>query len=562
MGNPLTESGLKAVLTKHKIKDNGLQKALAAYAKLDDNAHDDCLSGIAQVSKLAEALKKSKEVKSNDDVTDYLDEVLAAASSEEKDVEKEKSAAAKVDAANQKKAQKEEKDKEEEEGEEEGEEEEEEEEQGGYGERLMTAFKKLKTMNGKPFEFIVCDARPLPAIMVAKRVTPKHKEELTEISGGSRKFLKKGYCYFADDHYVLEMAQSVPGLARKVQKAIKNHTGKKLKFSHGGETAGDDEEQEQPEAEDAQPGGENPRRGRGDVAPDAGNAAPPSGNDAPPYGNDAGTPPEAAPKPQRPGRGEVPQDATNPDQKPGDDPNADPADPPPNMTAPFSMKASVGSGGKNSQEDVQAVQVALNKRAKAGLKVDGQCGPKTIAAIKAFQKSLGQPTPDGRIDPGRGTALALEKGAPSGPSPEEPKPVKPPELGKAELSKAPAVWHGTRDILKTNIEALKKGVRGHYGTEHPEVIKEIDKSLGKLDGILGKLDTRLSDSLKKAHDAAGDAARKAELKNSKAILTEYLKYVKTEPMIAHIDSNPFGVDTQLKKVIVDSLTHMAKSIGT
>jgi peptidoglycan hydrolase-like protein with peptidoglycan-binding domain len=559
MGNPLTESGLKTVLSKHKIKDNGLQKALAAYAKLDDNAHDDCLSGIAQVSKLAEALKKSKEVKSNDDVTDYLDEVLAAASSEEKDVEKEKSAAAKADAANQKKAQKEEKDKEEEEAEEEGEDEEGEEEQGGYGERLMTAFKKLKTMNGKPFEFIVCDARPLPAIMVAKRVTPKHKEELTEISGGSRKFLKKGYCYFADDHYVLEMAQSVPGLARKVQKSIKNHCGKKLKFTHGGETAGDDDEQEQPEdATEEQPNaGYQPpqpgRPGRGDVAPPSGN----EGNE-PPAGNDA---PEAPAKPQRPGRPPAP-DATNPDQPPGDENYPDAENPPPNMTAPFSIAGPVGRGAKNALEDVQAVQVALNKRAKAGLKVDGKCGPKTIAAIMAFQKSIGQPNPDGRIDPGRGTALALEKGAPAGPPPEEPKPVKPPELGKAELSKAPAVWHGTRDILKTNIEALKKGVRGHYGTEHPEVIKEIDKSLGKLDGILGKLDTRLSDSLKKAHDAAGDAARKTELKNSKAILTEYIQYVKTEPMIAHIDSNPFGVDTQLKKVIVDSLTHMAKSIGS
>jgi hypothetical protein len=32
-------------------------------------------------------------------------------------------------------------------------------------------------------------------------------------------------------------------------------------------------------------------------------------------------------------------------------------------------------------------------------------------------------------------------------------------------------------------------------------------------------------------------------------------------MIAHIDANPFGLQTNLKKILSDSLTHMAQSIG-
>jgi len=32
-------------------------------------------------------------------------------------------------------------------------------------------------------------------------------------------------------------------------------------------------------------------------------------------------------------------------------------------------------------------------------------------------------------------------------------------------------------------------------------------------------------------------------------------------LIAHIDKNPFGVETNLKKVLTDSLTHMAQSIA-
>jgi hypothetical protein len=55
--------------------------------------------------------------------------------------------------------------------------------------------------------------------------------------------------------------------------------------------------------------------------------------------------------------------------------------------------------------------------------------------------------------------------------------------------------------------------------------------------------------------------RKTELNNSKTILADYIRYVKTEPLITEIDSNPFGVKTNLKKVLTDSLTHMAQAIG-
>ena len=83
----------------------------------------------------------------------------------------------------------------------------------------------------------------------------------------------------------------------------------------------------------------------------------------------------------------------------------------------------------------------------------------------------------------------------------------------------------------------------------------------KLDGILDKLDRRLADSLDKARAAKDAAARSAELRNSKSLLADYIKYVKAEPMIAHIDSNPFGVKTNLKQNLTTSLTQMAQAIG-
>src|SRR5262249_37648058 len=126
---------------------------------------------------------------------------------------------------------------------------------------------------------------------------------------------------------------------------------------------------------------------------------------------------------------------------------------------------------------------------------------------------------------------------------------------------APAVWRGTRDILATNLAELKKGVLGHYGSEHPDVLKAIDQQMKKLNLILAKLDHRLADALASPHTPEDDGTRTPEVTNAKAILAEYMTYVISEPMIAHVDANPFGVDTKLGQVLMGALTHVAKSIG-
>jgi peptidoglycan hydrolase-like protein with peptidoglycan-binding domain len=72
--------------------------------------------------------------------------------------------------------------------------------------------------------------------------------------------------------------------------------------------------------------------------------------------------------------------------------------------------ASVGKNGVNRQDDVQEIQQALNKvkpdegGPTAKLVEDGLSGPKTVAAITAFQQQHGL-TADGRVDPG-GQTLA------------------------------------------------------------------------------------------------------------------------------------------------------------
>jgi peptidoglycan hydrolase-like protein with peptidoglycan-binding domain len=503
MNPKLTEDGWKAIASKFKVKDKDLQRALSVYETIDEDEHEDQLKELANISKLAANLRKDKEVAAAPVVSKYLADVLSAVQAEQREVAKAKAVAAKTEAVKKTGADEEE--------------DEDEDEDSDYADLLMAAFKKLKGSKDVAYEFIVCDAKPHCAVMIAKKITPKHKEQLTKTTGGSKRFLPMGTCRVEDGKFTFDMEQPISGLARKLQDSIKNFTGKKLPIIVGTEATEGEEEPllnaKNPDAKSS--GGASPAGEAG-----AGSQASPSA-------------PKAAPA----------------------------AAPAAGGSGAFSISASVGRGGKNKPEDVLAVQSALNNRAKAGLTADGKCGPKTIDAIMAFQKTLGQFKPDGLVEPGRGTSRALAGAGKAGPPPAPPQPVAPPKLGKPALAKAPEVWHSTRDVLDKNISELKKAVRAQYANEHPDLLKEIDENMEKLDAIMDKLDHKLADSLTKAQAAADEAARKAELKTSKTILADYIKYVKSEPLIAHIDANPFGVATNLKKVLTDSLTHMAQSIG-
>ncbi len=95
----------------------------------------------------------------------------------------------------------------------------------------------------------------------------------------------------------------------------------------------------------------------------------------------------------------------------GDSSNTEPAqntNPATAVNTSGEISASVGKGGKNKDADVKIVQTLLNEKHNAGLTVDGDCGIKTIAAIKKFQQEkAGFGSPDGRIDPGGKTWQAL-----------------------------------------------------------------------------------------------------------------------------------------------------------
>lgn len=79
--------------------------------------------------------------------------------------------------------------------------------------------------------------------------------------------------------------------------------------------------------------------------------------------------------------------------------------------------------------------------------------------------------------------------------------------------------------------------------------------------MMEKFDSRLEQSLSKAHESQDDAARKAELANSKKIIADYLKFMASEPLIGHLDNNPFGVSMNFKATLTASLTQLAKRVS-
>jgi hypothetical protein len=136
-----------------------------------------------------------------------------------------------------------------------------------------------------------------------------------------------------------------------------------------------------------------------------------------------------------------------------------------------------------------------------------------------------------------------------------------PAAKSGQLLEAAAAWRRTHGEAQARVEALKTAVMSHCADAPPPLVKEIDKGLLKLDAVLKKVDARLADALAGAGGAADAAAMKSELAKAKAIVAEYASYVKGEPLVAHIDRNPFGAKPGLQALFADGLAKAAKAIG-
>ena len=118
------------------------------------------------------------------------------------------------------------------------------------------------------------------------------------------------------------------------------------------------------------------------------------------------------------------------------------------------------------------------------------------------------------------------------------------EAQKSErLARAAVGWRLTHRQADERITALTRAIKSHYIDGHPDLLQEIDRGVSKLDAVLDNIDRRLADALASAAELTDNEARK------------------TEPLITHMDHNPFGVKTDLMVLLVGGLTEAAKAIG-
>jgi hypothetical protein len=504
----LADSAWKDVLSKNRgVKDNGLLKTLAGIRQLGEDDHDDAQGILEQIQKLAGQLRKSREIAAAPAVGKFLIELSGAAETAARDVAKAKAEADKKSKAQAEAARKHRHEEDKAGSNEDDEHEGDDSSTVLLGAKLVPLLRQVA--KGDTMHALVAKSGKQVAVMLSRKPIPPARRKLLaeQLGGGSTKYYP-GHCRLEAGATTFALKAEVAGMAKLIKAALLEQTGLRLnKIKCRGDDGDDDD-------------------------------------------GDDDTPKHAPPSEETPGQGAPPEAvARDPEAATG-------------MSRPFEIGAAVGRGGKNLEEDVLAVQAALNRRMNAKLAADGRCGPDTIEAIVEFQRALGQSKPDGRVEPRRGTARALAASGKIGKPPPPPSPLAPPQdLGEPTLQRAPQVWHGTREILDHNIKELKQAIRQEYSNEHPALLTEIDRNVQRVDVILEKLDARLAHTLERAGATRDAGQRKAEIDSAKKIVAEYIAFVKSEPLIDHVDKNPFGVDTKVRKVITDSLTHMVRSLS-
>ena len=193
----LTEPPWRALVAKLKLKDPGLQKALAAYGKIDaEKDSAPALEWLAEITDQAVKLKKANPAIK--EATAYLDEVIKEA------MRTMQALAAKPKV-----------------------EPEDDEESADIKVRLLNSLKKVKAADGGALPFVACVAKPFYGILLGKsptdKIGPSHKKLLADLTKGT-KFIV-GSCVFEHNAHTF-VADPVPtGLAKNLKKSLKEFTG-------------------------------------------------------------------------------------------------------------------------------------------------------------------------------------------------------------------------------------------------------------------------------------------------------------------------------------------------
>ena len=116
------------------------------------------------------------------------------------------------------------------------------------------------------------------------------------------------------------------------------------------------------------------------------------------------------------------------------------------------------------------------------------------------------------------------------------------------------LWDDTRQSVQSQLRKLESAIR--EATKDQPYAEEAARNTPLLYEMLETFDTRLSDKLDEALNAAAPEDRSRRQKEAKGILAEYITYLKSEPIFAELDENPF-VPVTIRRDLTDALTRIA-----
>lgn len=207
----LSETAWRVIVSKGKLKDNGLGKALTSAARLADGDLAGYDAALAEAVKLAEKLLRDRQVAASGDAKEHLRGLIAAAGRERSALAQQLKAAAKAKA--------------------------EEAAADDTSASLLAEITRIRNGGGKVAgQFIACPTASGYELVVARRITPAMKEAIKSMAGGKRLIqgsvaLEDGKCSFVADN-------AVTGLAKNLQKAIQTKTGKTIPLRARAESGG------------------------------------------------------------------------------------------------------------------------------------------------------------------------------------------------------------------------------------------------------------------------------------------------------------------------------------
>jgi hypothetical protein len=127
-----------------------------------------------------------------------------------------------------------------------------------------------------------------------------------------------------------------------------------------------------------------------------------------------------------------------------------------------------------------------------------------------------------------------------------------------EFAKARLAWQDAKGRVANLLAALREEIEADEGEDDGPVFAAATK---KLDAVLARFNEGLGDTLDDLANAGEPGAIGSLKARAGKIVGDYLSYVDTSPLIAHLERNPYmplGIAEALRKPLADVQARLAQ----